>query len=207
MKKVLKGLRWFLDSYIWLFLLMLALDIITKNIICHTLNVGDSIPLIPNFLHITYTINTKAAFSIGFPDNLNWLNKLIYSIVAVGATIAITFYYVKKQKTMSSYIKACLMLIVAGALGNLIDRIFYTPEYLNYSVGGVVDFIDFCGIWNAIFNIADCCIVIAAFMLLIYFIIDMVKDYMKENKKNDSEKPQLSKTEIELQKQKENKEN
>ena len=78
------------------------------------------------------------------------------------------------------------MLIVAGAIGNLIDRIFYTASYLGGSHAGVVDFIDFCGIWDAVFNIADCCVVIAACMFIVYTIVEMVKDYIKENKENTS---------------------
>ena len=81
------------------------------------------------------------------------------------------------------------MLIVAGAIGNVIDRFIY---------GKVVDFIDFYGIWNAIFNVADCCIVIGTIMLIVYLIIEEVKEYRR--KKKEEPEPQgkvLSKEEQE----------
>ena len=60
------------------------------------------------------------------------------------------------------------MCILVGAIGNLIDRIFY---------GKVVDFIDFFGIWHAIFNVADSFVVVGTIMLIIYLIVEEVKDY------------------------------
>ena len=81
---------------------------------------------------------------------------------------------------MKLFIRACLVLIVTGALGNMIDRIFYGPlEYADATglfSGSVVDWIDFYWFWSFNFNIADCCIVIAAFMLIIYIIVIEVKE-------------------------------
>ncbi len=88
------------------------------------------------------------------------------------------------------------MLILTGALGNLFDRLFYSAAYLKSEYAGVVDFIDFCGIWDAVFNIADSCIVVAAIILIVYFIVEEVKDNRKkqaniinkEKVKSESEK-------------------
>ena len=96
-------------------------------------------------------------------------------------------------------------MIMAGAVGNSIDRIFYSSSYLASPVTGVVDWIDFYWIpgWVWVFNIADSCIVVAAFMLIIYIIVQEVKDYRAKNKtvvkQADAPKKVLSKTERELE--------
>ena len=198
MEKFLKGLKWFFHSYIWLFVLGILTDIISKNIIVNNMSVGDSIPLIPNFLHITYSVNTAAAFSIGTGNDV--ANLVLYSCIAGAASVGIVFYYVKAHKKMHALLKAALMLILAGALGNLVDRLFYTPEYLGYTARGVVDFIDFCGIWHAIFNIADSCICIGAVLMIIYFIVDEVNERKKHPKPKVEQERVLSETEKQMQK-------
>lgn len=198
MEKVKKALLWFLNSYIWIFILLFATDIITKNLIVANLDLGEKVELIPGFLRITYSINDKAAFSIGFSNALT--NKILYSCVATIATVGILIFFIKKYKTLNGLVKASLMLILVGALGNLVDRLFYSPTFLHSGseLCGVVDWIDFYGIWGAIFNIADSCVVIAAIMLIIYFVVCEVK----ESRKEDAEKPAptkvISKTEQEM---------
>ena len=92
-------------------------------------------------------------------------------------------------------------MVVTGAIGNMIDRIFYGPEF------AVVDWIDFYWFWKFNFNIADCCVVIAAFMLIIYVIVMEVKDYLEKRKKEGAQVKQLSKTEQErLEQQKKDQE-
>ena len=143
--------------------------------------------MISNFLSITYTINRHAAFGLG-PENPT-VSKVLYISVAIIAAILISVYYAKSYKKLPGYVKAALMIIIAGALGNMIDRIFYSPEYLhaiNGQPAGVVDFIDFFkgsklhDLWHYIFNIADCGVVIGVFMLFIYFIIDEIQTSKKE---------------------------
>lgn len=194
-KSILKGLKWFLNSYIWIFPMLLAVDIITKNLVVHSLELGQSVDLIHGFLAITYSINDKAAFSIGFSNAL--VNKIMYSCFAGIATIVIIVLFVKKYKEFNGLVKAALMLILTGAIGNLIDRLFYTPEYLHSgsSLCGVVDWIDFYGIWGAIFNIADSCVVIAAIMLIIYFVISEVKEERQNPPAKAEKTAQKSKTE------------
>ena len=156
MEKFIKGLKWFLHSYIWLFLLGIILDIVLKNVIVNNMTVGQSIPVINGFFHITYSVNNAAAFSMG--TNNATVNLVMYSVIATLASAGIVFYLVKCYKKIHPLFKASLMLILAGALGNLVDRLCYTPSYLGVDYRGVVDFIDFLGIWHAIFNIADVCI-------------------------------------------------
>lgn len=172
--------KWFLYSYIWLGVFMLLIDIVTKNIIVNTMKVGQSIDLIPGFLRITYQVNTNFAFSSSFnmpPDVV----RIVFCIVATIGIGIILFIYIKKNKTLPKVTKAALMLLLVGALGNLIDRVAYTPEYLGYKFNGVVDWIDFCGIWKFVFNWADSCLVVGALMLIIYYIvIEIVASYKKK---------------------------
>ena len=181
--KVLKGLNWFLHSYIWLFIIFLATDIITKQ--CVVRNLGPlseserSITLIrswdPNkpFLAISYVVNTNAAFSFGVGSAL--ANRIFYSIVAFCGFAIITTIFIWKYKKLKGVVKACLMLIATGAVGNLIDRLFYSASFLHNAENGVVDWIDFQVIWPFTFNIADSCVVIGVIMMIVYLIIDEVK--------------------------------
>ncbi|MCR5309142.1 MAG: signal peptidase II [Bacilli bacterium] len=182
-------LKWFFHSYIWVGVLLLIIDIISKNIVANNMVEGDSVTVIPGFLSFTYTINRHAAFGIG-PENAT-VSKILYICVASIACIAIPIYFAKSYKKMPGYLRAALMIILAGAVGNLIDRVFYSPEYLHAlpdMPGGVVDFLDFFkgsalhNVWHFIFNIADCGVVIGVFMLFISFIIDEIK-HTKEDKK------------------------
>ena len=96
--------------------------------------------------------------------------------------------------------RASLILVVTGAIGNMIDRIFYAST--NYCV---VDWIDFYWFWSYNFNIADCCIVIAAFMMIIYIIVLEVKE-MIERRNAEVMMEKDVKTERENEENTENKE-
>ncbi len=193
--KFLKGLKWFFNSFIWLFVLFLVVDVVTKLIVAHNMEVGDNIVLIPGFLKITYTLNPAAAFGLG-SDNPT-VNRIVYMIIASLGVIFIVFYFVKKYNSLTRYVKACLMLILTGAVGNLIDRSFY-----KFSDFCVVDWINFFDneAWHWIFNIADSCVVVGVFMLVIYLIVDEVKEYkVKKAKEPVDNSKLLSKTEQEKQ--------
>lgn len=193
-EKIVKFLKWFFHSYIWIGILVLIIDIISKNIIANNMVEGESIILIPGFLSITYTINRHAAFGIG-PDN-PMASKILYISIAAIACVAIPIYFAKNQKKLPGYVKAALFMIVAGAMGNMIDRIFYSPEYLHASAGqpaGVVDFIDFFAgsklheLWHYIFNIADCGVVIGVGMMLVFVIIEEVRESKAAKKEKEPE--------------------
>ena len=194
--KIVNALKWFYKSFIWLFIVMLALDIITKQIIIHSgLDPFDSQSYFNwGFVHINYVLNYNAAFGIGASNHT--VSRVVYLVVASLVSIGVVFYLIYRRKTMNLYVRASLVLIVTGALGNVIDRVFYGPEY------AVVDWIDFYWFWPFVFNIADCCVVIAAFMLIIYIIVEEVKDYRAKNATKvttvGESKKVLSKTEKEM---------
>jgi len=202
-EKLLNGLRWLFKSYIWLGVLLLAIDIITKQIIMHSGVTPPGVVAKWGFVNITYVLNTKAAFGIG-ADNPD-VSRTIYLIVATLISAGLISYLILKRKDMKLFIRAALIMVVTGAIGNMIDRIFYGGLQGGRALfgGAVVDWIDFYWIpgwvWN--FNIADSCIVVAAFMLIIYIIVIEVKDYREKNKNkvktvNDHQKV-LSKSEKE----------
>ena len=202
-EKLLNGLKWLFKSYIWLGVLLLAIDIITKQIIMHSGVTPPGIVAKWGFVNITYVLNTKAAFGIG-ADNPD-VSRTIYLIVATLISAGLITYLILKRKGMKLFIRAALIMVVTGAVGNMIDRIFYGGLQGGRALfgGAVVDWIDFYWIpgwvWN--FNIADSCIVVAAFMLIIYIIVAEVKDYRERNKNkvktvNDHQKV-LSKSEKE----------
>lgn len=154
---------------------MFVVDIVTKQVIVsYFATHEDPIVLIPHFLQINYVINTAAAFGYGIGSEL--VNRIVYCVIAGLAFIGIIFFFVWKNKKIKPFVKVTILLIASGAIGNLVDRIFYTPEFLHWTNNGVVDWIDFCGIWAFVFNIADSCVVVGAIMLIVWLIIDEVKE-------------------------------
>lgn len=162
--------------------LLLVLDFATKWIVQANLKEeGTSICLIPNFLYITLAYNTGAAFSLGSGTVggriFNIAISIIMSVLFIG-------YYVISYKKSGKFLKSILALLIAGALGNLIDRCFYWKATTGFD--GVIDWIQFylgggpnasTSIINpfATFNIADACLVIGVILFIVYLILDSVK--------------------------------
>lgn len=214
-EKFLKALKWFFNSYIWLGVILFVIDIITKNIIVanqNNISGGENggIDIIPGFLGINYVINNRIVFGLNIFHN-DIATRIVFIVVALAVVVGITIYLIKKWDKVNRFYRACFFMIMAGALGNAVDRIFYTAEYLNYldsSTGeyltGVVDWIDFYGIWGFNFNIADSAVVVAAFMLIIYIIVMEIIEYSKKKKLEPKQEKDntkvLSKTEQEKNK-------
>ena len=176
-------LKWFLSSFIWLGLIFLIADIISKNVVVSAYKSGalgdGGAVIIPNFLRIQYVINNHFVFGLDLFKN-DVATRIVFVIVALGISAGIIVFLVKKWGKVNKFYKACLMMIIAGAVGNSIDRIFYTSNYLASPVTGVVDFIDFYGVWKFHFNIADVSVVVAAIMLVIYLIVtEIIEAYRK----------------------------
>jgi signal peptidase II len=146
------------NYYFWLAAITnIIIDVLSKRAIVTYLQVErTSIPIIPNVFHFTYIRNHGAAFSMleGQPW-LRWLS-LVVSLGLIGIGIMRTFSNIWEQLGFG--------LILAGALGNGIDRLFFD--------GSVVDFIDLRIINFAIFNWADISINIGIICLLIHNLVD-----------------------------------
>lgn len=138
-------------------IIFLGLDIISKLVVKHYLVLNQSNVIIKDFFNLTYVKNSGAAFSI--LDDNTFLVVIVSLII-----IAILIRYVYKNKDAKKIERVAYSLILGGAIGNLVDRIFN---------GYVVDFLDFIffGYNYPIFNLADTFIVIGVILL----IIDMVR--------------------------------
>lgn len=145
-----------MKKYFKIIILIISLiifDQISKVLITNYFEVGDSLSIINNFFRFLYIKNTGAAFGI-------FMNSKAMLIIV---TLMLLVYLIieLKKNINNKVISISLSLIISGALGNLIDRIFR---------GYVVDFISFT-IFNkemAIFNVADAFITIGVVLLLIY---------------------------------------
>lgn len=131
----------------------------------------DTIPLggfhefIPNFLSLTYVRNTGAAWSI--LEGQMWF-FLLATVVVVGIAV----YYLIKNIKGSKWLNFGISLIIAGALGNIIDRIrlgfvvdMFRTEFMNFPI----------------FNIADCSLVIGVVLVLIYLFMEDRKERKNES--------------------------
>ena len=153
------------------------LDQLTKWLVVKYMDMYESIPLIKDFLHITYTTNDGAAF--GMMDGARWIFMVISTLAILGFA---AYLYLGHAENMLYGVS--IAMVVSGGIGNMIDRLgfgFYVnPET---GMGEVVDFIDFCGIWNAIFNGADSFVCVGAGLLILALVIDIVKEYKAEKEK------------------------
>jgi signal peptidase II len=140
------------------------------------MHLGESISVIGDFFRITFTENPGMAF--GFDPGSDF--KLLISVFSLVASIGLLIYlFVVRNKSLS--LRIAIALILAGAVGNVIDRMFYglIYDYAPLFYGKVVDFFDFDFInfslfgrsydrWP-IFNIADASVSIGVFILLFFY--------------------------------------
>ena len=143
------------------------LDQGTKLYIKHAMELGETIPVLGNFLRITYIENPGIAFGLQIGNNL------IFTSLSVIVSLGIALYLFTHLHE-SNYMKCSLAIILGGAFGNLLDRIHY---------GKVVDFVDigFQSVRWPVFNVADSAVVIGMILLFItIFIVEGKKD--KEEK-------------------------
>jgi signal peptidase II len=150
---------------------------------------GESISVIGNFFRITFTENPGMAF--GFDPGSEF--KLFISIFSLVASVALLVYlFSVRNKSLS--LKIAIALILGGAIGNVIDRMFYglIYDYAPLFYGKVVDFFDF-NFFNfsifgrsydrwPIFNIADAAVSIGVLILLFFY-----KHHEAEDKKIEEE--------------------
>lgn len=138
-------------------LIVLLLDQIIKYVVERAVPLYASIPVIGGFFNITHVRNTGAAFGF-FAGDVNLLRTLFFIVVTIGALIVIFFIFRRIGGAMI-LVPLSLAMIVAGAIGNLVDRI---------RLGYVTDFLDFY--WHGYhwpaFNVADSAITVGVFLLL-----------------------------------------
>jgi len=144
--------------YLLLMLGLVALDQATKNLIARTVDLYESVPVVPGFFNITRIHNRGAIFGTFSQTN----NRYVFLLLTAAsiAALAMVVYYFIKTPASDKLMKISLTLIMAGALGNQFDRLVR---------GHVIDFLDFYvgkAHWP-FFNAADSCITIGALLMLV----------------------------------------
>ncbi|MDN4503882.1 signal peptidase II [Alteromonadaceae bacterium BrNp21-10] len=144
------GLRW-----LWLSALMFALDQITKQWVLGSMELYESIKVIPMF-NITYVHNYGAAFS--FLSSEGGWQRWFFTLIALVVS-GLILYWLRQCKQQQKLLPIAFALILSGALGNVCDRMVY---------GFVIDFLDvYYQQWHwPTFNIADSAIFIGAAILI-----------------------------------------
>lgn len=138
--------------------LLIGVDQLIKHWAFTELQQVSTIPLIQDVLHLTYSENRGAAFSIlyGKTELLMIVNTIL---------IVVLLYVLLSKKLKHPLAMSSLSLIISGGIGNMIDRVIHEGSF-------VVDYIDFRLINFAIFNFADICVVCGTILLMLYFIFE-----------------------------------
>jgi signal peptidase II len=151
------------NLYYLLFIVFLfIIDQVSKAVISEKIALMSAKSIIPGFLNLTHVRNTGAVF--GFFSQSG--SRFLFIILTLASLTALGFvvYYFIKTAPSQRLMKFSLSLILAGALGNLLDRVLR---------GYVVDFLDFYikkWHWPA-FNVADSCITIGAVLIICVFFL------------------------------------
>ena len=153
--------------------IFLVADQVTKYIVATNMELGSSVGFLNGFLDFTYTLNDGGAW--GMLGGYRWL--LLASTAAIMAVIVVLII---RNKLKSKLLFWAGALIISGGIGNMIDRIF--------NGGRVVDFLEVKFIDFPVFNIADCAVVIGAGLLILYFILDTVREEKEKKAKKEAEK-------------------
>jgi signal peptidase II len=143
---------------LWLPIAIVAIDQLSKALVRATLRVYDSVTIIPNLMDFTHVRNTGAAF--GMLDASDFpLKTTVIAVIATAALIGVGLYSANLA-AHQLLARIGLALIVGGAAGNLIDRLWF---------GSVVDFVDVY--WRThhfwAFNVADSAISVGVTVMLL----------------------------------------
>ena len=146
--------------YFLLSIALVGVDQLVKWWVRGSIPLGTSISFIPHLMDLTYTQNTGAAFS-SF-SGMTWL----LTLVSLGASVVVALLLAKSYFP-GTWGKISLSLILAGAVGNLIDRAL---------LGYVTDMFETTFMNFAVFNVADICVVVGGFLMVFYVLLLWDKD-------------------------------
>ncbi len=142
-------------KWLWLTLLFLVVDQVTKHWVAGTFDLYESVAVMPYF-NLTYVHNEGAAFSF-LADQSGW-QRWFFAAIATAACVLFS-YWMAKTPASNKVLGVGFALMLSGAMGNLIDRVL---------LGYVIDFLDFYignAHWPA-FNIADSAIFVGAALMI-----------------------------------------
>ncbi len=123
---------------------LIVTDQVVKGLVRATIELGETRPFLPGFLELYHVENTGGAFAIF--ENYTWALTLLSAAVTVALALCIW----KGRMADGAFSRLCLTLVLAGAAGNLIDRV---------AAGKVTDMFNFTFMKFGVFNVADICVV------------------------------------------------
>lgn len=141
-------------------LLGIILDLLSKWLVVKFLKPIDDLPLWDGVFHLNYHENRGAAF--GMMQNSRWIFLTVSSIAIIAMLI-----YLFSGKSKNRLTNISLTLIIAGGIGNMVDRL---------ALGYVIDFLYFKLIDFAIFNIADSLVCVGSGLLILSLVLDIIKE-------------------------------
>ena len=144
--------------------IFICIDQLVKYLTVQNIPLQKTVEVVPDVLSLTYYQNTGAAWSI--LEGQMWFFYIVTLIV-----IGVIIYYLHTHGRQSKLFSTALSLLLAGAVGNLIDRLFHQF---------VVDMFKLEFIQFPIFNVADSALTIGVALMIIYLIIDEVKLYKQK---------------------------
>ena len=147
---------------------LVAVDQLVKYLVMTKIPLGEHVPFIPYILDLTYVTNTGAAFSI-FSEH-TWALALVSLVMSIVLAVALW-----KELFKHPLGKLTITLLLAGAVGNLIDRAFR---------GFVVDMFNVLFMHFAVFNVADICVVVGGIAAGVYYLFLMDKLEPREENGN-----------------------
>ena len=163
-------------SYVLAFLcgaLLVLADQLTKYYISANFVLGESREFINGFINLTYIHNRGGAWGLLYGHTLILVP---ITLVIMAHCVVLYVKYGKKSRLLLWAIS----LVLSGGIGNMIDRVFRE--------GNVVDFLHFEFFPTfPVFNVADCAVVVGAGLLILYFILDTVKEEKQKKAENPSE--------------------
>ena len=134
---------------------LVGLDQLVKFLVRANIPLGGDVPFLPHILQLTYVQNTGAAFSI--LSRHTW----VLALVSLAASVFLAVLLVRRVFPQP-FAMFCLSLVLAGAVGNLIDRV---------ALGFVTDMFETLFMNFAVFNVADICVVCGGIAFCAYYLL------------------------------------
>ena len=141
--------------YAVLVVALVVLDQVVKFLVRANIPLGGDVPFLPHILQLTYVQNTGAAFSL--LEEHTWILTIVSLVVSVLLTVLLV-----KKVFPRPFAMAALSMVLAGAVGNLIDRTLR---------GFVVDMFQLLFMNFAVFNVADICVVVGGIAAAAYYLL------------------------------------
>ena len=141
--------------------IFLIADQLTKYIVIQNMPLNSTKEFLPGFMNFHYIHNEGGAW--GFLEGYTWI---LLSLTVIIMVVCVVMLF--KSSSKSKVLFWAVSLIISGGIGNMIDRVFRN--------GKVIDFLNCEFIDFPVFNVADCAVVIGAGLLILYFILDTVRE-------------------------------